>query len=138
MTEISRNPLIAEAEFDQVDFSAETTAGLAPTLSPETDALAPAHAREVFVAADARRVSVFTKWRKRLSWPLGIYTTPVAILIIWQVLAETGVLGPTYAPAPTSIARTAAQLWQQGVLGPDLEISLRRAAIGLALGLSIG
>ena len=47
-------------------------------------------------------------------------------------------LGPTYAPAPTAIARTAGQLWQQGVLGPDLEISLRRAALGLALGLSIG
>lgn len=138
MTEIRPDPLVCEAKADQADFSAETTAGPAPTLSPETDAPAPAHAREVFVAADARRVSVFAKWRKRLSWPLGIYTTPVAILIIWQVLAEVGVLGPTYAPAPTSIARTAGQLWQQGVLGPDLEISLRRAALGLALGLSIG
>jgi sulfonate transport system permease protein len=60
------------------------------------------------------------------------------ILIVWEILAELGVLGPTYAPAPTAIARTAAQLWRQGVLGPDLAISLRRAAIGLALGLGIG
>ncbi len=119
-----------------------TNVGPAPAATevpaPETDALALGHAREVFVAADARRVSVFTKWRNRLSWPLGIYTTPLAILIIWQVLADAGLLSATAAPAPTVIASTGWHLWQQGVLGPDLEISLRRAAIGLALGLSVG
>ena len=111
---------------------------VAEVRAPATDAPAPARAREVFVTAGARRTSAFTRWRRRLSWPLGIYTTPVAILIIWEILAEAGVLGPTYAPAPTAIARTAAQLWRQGVLGPDLAISLRRAAIGLALGLGSG
>jgi len=120
MTEISPSPAAAEVR------------------EPATGARAPAPAREVFVAADARRASAFTRWRRRLSWPLGIYTTPVVILIIWETLAEAGVLGPTSAPAPTSIAHTAVQLWQQGTLGPDLAISLRRAAIGLALGLSIG
>jgi sulfonate transport system permease protein len=96
-------------------------------------------AREVFVAADGRRSSAFTRWRSRLSWPLGIYTTPAAILVLWEVLAATGVLGATYAPAPTAIARTAADLWRQGVLGQDLEISLlHRTALGLALGLSLG
>jgi sulfonate transport system permease protein len=103
-----------------------------------TDTLTAPRAREVFVAAGARRISAFAKWRQRLRWPLGIYTTPVAIGIVWEILAQTGVLSPTYAPAPTAIARTAAQLWRQGVLGPDLEISLRRAAIGLVLGLSAG
>jgi sulfonate transport system permease protein len=120
MTEISAAPAVAEVR------------------EPAMDAATAARAREVFVAADARQVSVFARWRKRLRWPLGIYTTPVAILIVWEILAEAGVLGPTYAPAPTAIARTAANLWQQGVLGPDLEISMRRAAIGLALGLSVG
>jgi sulfonate transport system permease protein len=120
MTEISAAPAVAEVR------------------EPAMDAATAARAREVFVAADARQVSVFARWRKRLRWPLGIYTTPVAILIVWEILAEAGVLGPTYAPAPTAIAHTAANLWQQGVLGPDLEISMRRAAIGLALGLSVG
>jgi sulfonate transport system permease protein len=114
------------------------TTVLAEVHEPATDARTAARAREVFVAAGARRDSAFTRRRKRLRWPLGIYTTPVAILVIWEVLAEAGVLGPAYAPAPTAIARTAAHLWQQGVLGPDLEISMRRAAIGLALGLSAG
>jgi sulfonate transport system permease protein len=93
----------------------------------------------VFVAAGARRESAFATWRKRLSWPLGIYTTPVAILIIWQVLAETGLISATAAPAPTAIASTGWHLWQQGVLGPDLDISLlHRALPGLALGLGAG
>jgi sulfonate transport system permease protein len=111
---------------------------VAEVYEPVTDARTAAREREVFVATDARRDSVPARWRKRLRWPLGIYTTPVAILIIWEVLAEIGVLGPTSAPAPTAIARTTAQLWDQGVLGPDLAISMRRAAIGLALGLSVG
>jgi sulfonate transport system permease protein len=115
-----------------------TVIGSAPAVA-RVPRLAGERGREVFDAADARRVSAFTVWRRRMSWPLGVYTTPVAILIIWQVLAGIGVLGPTYAPAPTEIARTAADLWRQGVLGPDLEISLlHRAAIGLALGLSAG
>jgi sulfonate transport system permease protein len=100
---------------------------------------APSQDRDVFVAASARRVSPFARWRKRLSWPLGIYTTPVAILIVWQILADAGWLSPTAAPAPSAIAKTAWQLWRQGVLGPDLEISLlHRALVGFALGLAVG
>ena len=93
----------------------------------------------MFVAVGTRRESILARWRQRLSWPLGIYTTPVAILIIWQALADAGLLSATAAPAPTAIARTGWQLWQQGVLGSDLEISLlHRAAVGLALGLGVG
>jgi sulfonate transport system permease protein len=98
-----------------------------------------ARAREVFVAVGARRESILTRWRERLSWPLGIYTTPVAILLVWQALADAGVLSPTAAPAPTVIARTGWHLWQQGVLGSDLDISLlHRALVGFALGLGVG
>lgn len=107
--------------------------------APTRDALSAPVSREVFVASDARPASAFGRWRQRLSWPLGIYTTPVAILIIWQVLADARLLSPTAAPAPTTIASTGWHLWQQGVLGPDLEISLlHRAAVGFALGLTVG
>ena len=99
---------------------------------------APTRRRDVFVAEDARAKGRLATVRKRLAWPLGIYTTPVVILIVWEILALAKVLKPTYAPAPTSIASTAVDLWQRGVLGPDLEVSLRRAAIGLALGLTAG
>jgi sulfonate transport system permease protein len=111
----------------------------ASTAAPATPVAQPRPGnREVFLARDASSKSRAAKARSRLRWPLGIYTTPVAILILWEILAQAGILGATYAPAPTSIAKTGVTLWQQGVLGPDLEISLRRAGFGLLLGLSVG
>jgi sulfonate transport system permease protein len=101
-------------------------------------ATTPSRPRDVFLPDDSRRPSAFGTLRRRLRWPLGVYTTPVFILIVWEILARAGVLKPTYAPAPTDIARTTIELWHDGVLGPDLVISLQRAAIGLAVGLSIG
>ena len=94
--------------------------------------------REVFLPVDADRRTALGSVRARLRWPLGIYTTPVVILVVWEVLSTLGVFSDTYAPAPTTIVRSSVSLWQQGVLGPDLAVSLRRAAIGLALGLTAG
>ncbi|MEU9394850.1 ABC transporter permease [Streptomyces sp. NPDC048324] len=97
-----------------------------------------ARSREVFLPRGARRRTPLSALRERLRWPLGIYTTPVAILLAWEVLARVGAVSKTYAPAPTSIVKSAFDLWQQGVLGPDLAISLQRAGIGLAIGLTAG
>jgi sulfonate transport system permease protein len=99
---------------------------------------APSAHRDVYLPGSVRRQTVFGTLRRRLRWPLGIYTTPVVILIVWEILAQTGVLKPTYAPAPTDIVSTTITLWRDGVLGPDLAISLQRAGIGLALGLGVG
>jgi sulfonate transport system permease protein len=127
MTNVGSAAAIAEAPAITDGATADATAASA------------SQPREVFVAASARHNSLLTTWRSRLSWPLGIYTTPVAILIIWQVLADTGLLSTTAAPAPSVIARTGWQLWQQGVLGSDLEISLlHRALVGFAIGLGVG
>jgi sulfonate transport system permease protein len=101
-------------------------------------ATTPSQPRNVFLPGDIRRPSAFGTLRRRLRWPLGIYTTPVVILIVWEVLAQAGALQPTYAPAPTHILSTTVTLWQEGVLGPDLVISLQRAGVGLAIGLAIG
>ncbi|MEV6837221.1 ABC transporter permease [Streptomyces sp. NPDC051133] len=111
----------------------------APAVTKVPDAeTTGAREREVFLPRDARRRTSLSTLRERLRWPLGIYTIPVAILIAWEILARAGVVSKTYAPAPTSIVKSAADLWQQGVLGPDLAISLQRAGIGLAIGLTVG
>ena len=117
-----------------------TDLSIAPPLADSAPVPAPAtrQGREVFQPPDERHQTLFGTLRKRLRWPLGIYTTPVVILILWEILSEAGILSATYAPAPTTIVSTAADLWQQGVLGPDLAISLQRAAIGLAIGLTVG
>jgi sulfonate transport system permease protein len=94
--------------------------------------------RDVFLPGDSRRQSRLCTLRRRLRWPLGVYTTPAAILVVWEILAQAGILKPTYAPAPTDILSTTVELWKDGVLGPDLAISLQRAGIGLAIGLTAG
>jgi len=101
-------------------------------------AAGPPHARDVFLPADSRRTASWAGLWRRLHWPLGIYTTPVLLLALWEVLGRVGVLPALYAPVPTDIASTAVQLWNAGVLGPDLAISLQRAGLGLVLGLSVG
>jgi sulfonate transport system permease protein len=85
--------------------------------------------RDVFLPGDRRRHSVFGTLRRRVRWPLGIYTTPAAILIVWEILARAGLLKPTYAPAPTDILSTTVELWTDGILGPDLAISLQRRGL---------
>jgi len=107
-------------------------------LAPPAPVAAPSRPRDIFLPGDARRESRLGSLRRRLRWPLGIYTTPVAIVFLWEILARSGVLKPTYAPAPSDILSTTVELWQDGVLGPDLTISLQRAGIGLGLGLVIG
>jgi sulfonate transport system permease protein len=109
----------------------------APPDAVSADASRPRQ-RDVFLPGDNRRQGSLSTWYHRLRWPLGIYTTPVVIIIGWEILARIGVLPPAYAPAPTDIVHAAVQLWQDGILAPDLAISLQRAGIGLALGLSIG
>lgn len=108
------------------------------TLAPPAPVSAPSRPRDVFLPVNSRRQSLVGTLRRRLRWPLGVYTTPVAIVIVWEFLARAGILKPMYAPAPTDILSTAVELWSDGVLGPDLVISLQRAGIGLAIGLSIG
>jgi sulfonate transport system permease protein len=107
-------------------------------LAPPAPASATSRPRDVFLPGNSLRQSRVGALRRRLRWPLGVYTTPVAILIVWETLARTGFLKPTYAPAPSDILNTTIELWRDGVLGPDLAISLQRAGIGLALGLAVG
>ncbi len=97
-------------------------------------------ATEVFVpeAGSRGERSPFARTVDALRWPLGIYTTPVILLFVWQFASKAGILPERVAPAPTAILRSGYDLWQLGELGPDLAISLRRVGLGLAIGLSIG
>jgi len=99
---------------------------------------AGAPGREVFRPAGGGGRTRLGVLRRRLRWPLGIHTTPVVIVVVWEVLSRTGVLPAAYAPAPTAVVAEAVHLWRQGVLGPDLAVSLRRAGTGLAVGLTAG
>jgi sulfonate transport system permease protein len=77
----------------------------------------------------------------RLRSPLGIYTTPLLLLVAWEVLSSTGMLSPTTVASPSQVVSAATHLWSHGepsTLRADLGISLMRALTGLAIGLTVG
>jgi sulfonate transport system permease protein len=71
-------------------------------------------------------------------WPLGIYTTPTVLFLLWELVSRLGWLPENVAPAPTTILNAGYGLWQRGELLPSLTTSLGRAGTGLAIGLAIG
>jgi sulfonate transport system permease protein len=68
-----------------------------------------------------------------LSWLI-----PVLLVVVWEFLAQGGVLSPQVLPAPSKVVRTAIKLATSGSLLNDLGVSLLRAAAGFAIGGGIG
>ncbi|WP_249781031.1 ABC transporter permease subunit [Bradyrhizobium sp. dw_78] len=66
------------------------------------------------------------------------WLAPVALVAVWEILAQAGWLSPQVLPAPSKVARTAIKLATTGSLLNDLGVSLLRAAAGFAIGASIG
>ncbi|WP_433797235.1 ABC transporter permease [Actinoplanes sp. CA-252034] len=60
--------------------------------------------------------------------------SPLALLVLWEATARTGVLPPEKVPAPSLVAETGWRLAVDGSLGEHLLSSLSRAGIGLAIG----
>ena len=79
-------------------------------------------------------------WARRVRWPFGVATTPLALLVLWQLASWRDWLSPAVSASPVEVARAAVHLWQVGspaTLGEDLRVSLTRALTGLVLGVSV-
>jgi len=63
---------------------------------------------------------------------------PLALIGIWWIASATGVLSPAVLASPATVANSGWQLWTSGQLGSALVVSLTRAVLGLALGVSAG
>ncbi|WP_375779454.1 ABC transporter permease subunit [Bradyrhizobium sp. ma5] len=63
---------------------------------------------------------------------------PLAVLAIWQVLSVSGAVSTAVVPAPADIWNAARQLAERGELQHDILVSLRRVAIGFAIGATTG
>lgn len=63
---------------------------------------------------------------------------PVAIIIIWEIIVDAGMIDTTYVPSPSAVGSQAMTLWQEGTLQQNIGISLYRATIGLLIGGTIG
>ena len=94
---------------------------------------------EVFAPRQAARRGLLKG--RRLRSPLGIYTSPLLLLVAWEVLCSTGAVSPTLAASPSQVLSAGVHLWSHGepsTLSADLRISLIRAVIGLAIGVTVG
>ncbi|WP_410614489.1 ABC transporter permease [Amycolatopsis sp. lyj-109] len=66
------------------------------------------------------------------------WLTPVAVLALWELLAQAGILPRQVLPAPSSVVAKAGDLIADGELPSNLLASLQRSATGFAIGASLG
>lgn len=76
--------------------------------------------------------------RRRLVDRSLAWGVPIALIALWEIAADTGLIRVQFFPAPSSIVKEAVTLVQSGDLQSNLVISLERVAIGLALGVGSG
>nr|WP_322632782.1 ABC transporter permease [Glycomyces albidus] len=69
---------------------------------------------------------------------LGFLIGPLLLLGVWIWGSAAGWIDPRVLTAPWTVAATAWDLWESGRLGPDLLVSARRFALGLAFGVAAG
>ena len=76
--------------------------------------------------------------RATLTRSLLPWVAPLAILALWQALAQTGFIPPNLLPAPFDVVKAGARaLRHQGLL-THLAISTARAGVGLLIGSALG
>lgn len=99
---------------------------------------APVAARPATGAARPARRSRRVRLGPGRPIPFGFALGPALLVLAWVFGSASGALDPEILPAPWEVARTAGDLIAEGTLQSNLLTSLRRAAFGLVLGVSIG
>jgi sulfonate transport system permease protein len=90
----------------------------------------PGSLRELPLRTDRRRLFVPRAVRRAL--------VVVGLVALWQLASSAGWLSPQTLSSPLTTAATAVELVRDGDLGTAMLTSLKRVAIGLALGLPVG
>jgi sulfonate transport system permease protein len=75
--------------------------------------------------------------RSRLSW-LRRWVSPVAIVLVWQVLSSAGVIPEDKIASPAQIGTRAWELTLDGTLGAAALVSVQRVLAGFAVGATVG
>jgi len=60
--------------------------------------------------------------------------SPLAVLAVWQIASDLGLVDQRYVPSPVAIAKAGWSLATTGELGTHVWVSLRRLALGFVLG----
>jgi sulfonate transport system permease protein len=70
--------------------------------------------------------------------PYGRVLGPLVFVALWALSSAVGWIDPRTIPEPWTVADTGYHLWVDGTLRADITTSLKRAAVGFALGLGAG
>lgn len=125
-----------------------------PAFSAQSSGLKPSSLKPVSLNPSAINVSSFDQVQPKVHAASGKPTSliyrlldaeillrlisPLVLLVLWEVLARTGVLPERIIAAPSAIGSTLWQMISSGELSGHLLVSLKRAMTGLAIGVSIG
>ena len=69
---------------------------------------------------------------------LKAWGIPILILIVWQILAQTGVIPTQILSTPSAVFDAGLKMIANGKLWQHIAISTQRALIGLLIGGSLG
>lgn len=89
----------------------------------------------------ARRAGDGDRPARRRRWPgttVVRWLTPLALLVIWQVVSGTGLVPPRKLPALNVVWQAALEVAANGQLGDGLVVSLRRMLVGFVIGALAG
>ena len=78
------------------------------------------------------------KWKRSAQLAALGALLPIAIVAIWQLLSSLGAIDELFMPPPLAVVTAFGDLIGSGELFAHLAVSLRRAAIGFALGGGLG
>jgi sulfonate transport system permease protein len=93
--------------------------------------------REYAPGAAERNLSQYLRRRYVRETTLGI-AVPILLLILWQVGADLNWLDRRNYPPPTDLIEQGWKLINEGTLGHDILVTLRRVLIGFAIGTTAG
>ena len=89
------------------------------------------------VPAWLRLWSAYVRWTAR--WPALAAVVPfVPVVVLWAVVAESGIFPRVFFPGPTEVIRSFGKLMYNGILPAYLEDSVVRLAAGTAVGMALG
>lgn len=75
-------------------------------------------------------------------WPVPAFVvrlfSPLALLLLWELASQTGLLPGRVIAAPSQIGGTLWEMISSGELAGHLWVSLQRALLGLSIGVAIG
>ncbi|KIG07595.1 ABC-type transporter, integral membrane subunit [Burkholderia sp. MR1] len=75
---------------------------------------------------------------RRVGAAIAPWLVPVAILLLWEYAARSGVLSTRVLPEPLAVVKSAWALVQSGDMWANVEVSAWRALLGLAIGGGVG